>query len=139
MKAVVLVVCTLMLAGMCLAVLELPPKELDIHPTFIPADCKRHAAKGDKIAVHYTGRLYEGGKEFDSSRTRGQPFELTLGVGQVIKGWDEGLIGMCAGEKRVLTIPSHLAYGSRGAGGLIPPDAPLIFDVELLEFKSKAK
>ncbi len=87
--------------------------------------------KGQIVKVHYTGWL-ENGTKFDSSVDRGQPFQFVIGVGQVIKGWDEGVSTMKVGGKRKLTIPSQLAYGSRGAGSLIPPNATLIFDVELL-------
>lgn len=90
------------------------------------------AEAGKTVMVHYTGWL-ENGKKFDSSVDRGQPFSFALGVGQVIKGWDEGVKGMKVGGKRKLTIPSKLGYGAQGAGGgLIPPHATLIFDVELL-------
>ncbi|WMY92771.1 FKBP-type peptidyl-prolyl cis-trans isomerase [Snodgrassella communis] len=92
----------------------------------------REAVKGKEITVHYTGML-EDGTVFDSSVSRQQPFSFTLGAGLVIAGWDEGFDGMKVGGKRKLTIPPHMAYGSRGAGGVIPPDATLIFDVELLQ------
>jgi FK506-binding protein 2 len=88
-----------------------PPKELDIKTTYTPSDCTVKARKDDSIKVHYTGTLFSNGKKFDSSHDRGQPLPLTLGVGQVIKGWDQGLLGMCVGEKRILTIPSDMAYG----------------------------
>ena len=89
------------------------------------------AVVGKNVSVHYTGWL-ENGKKFDSSVDRGQPFSFPLGAGRVIKGWDEGVQGMKVGGKRKLTIPSDLGYGSRGAGGVIPPNATLIFDVESL-------
>lgn len=87
--------------------------------------------QGKPVTVNYTGWLTDGTK-FDSSLDHGQPFQFTLGVGQVIKGWDEGVSTMKVGGKRKLVIPAELAYGSRGAGGVIPPDATLVFEVELL-------
>ena len=93
---------------------------------------------GQTCVMHYTGWLYNDGvkgKKFDSSVDRGQPFEFNIGVGQVIKGWDEGVATMKVGGKRTLIIPAAIGYGARGAGGAIPPNATLMFDVELLGVK----
>lgn len=95
---------------------------------------ERAVKAGDNISVHYTGKLTDGTK-FDSSVDRGTPFEFQIGQGMVIAGWEQGLLGMKVGEKRTLTIPSDLGYGSRGAGAVIPPNATLIFDVELISIK----
>lgn len=96
------------------------------------------ARKGQRVQVHYTGWLYDPsaadnkGRKFDSSRDSGQPFEFQLGGGEVIPGWDEGVAGMKVGGTRMLTIPPAMGYGSRGAGGVIPPNATLLFEVELI-------
>jgi FKBP-type peptidyl-prolyl cis-trans isomerase len=92
------------------------------------------AKTGDHVVVHYTGKLTDGTK-FDSSLDRNEPFDFALGAGQVIKGWDQGVVGMQKGGKRKLTIPSELGYGKQGSPPKIPPDATLVFDIELLEIK----
>lgn len=106
--------------------------ELEIE-TVKNGDCSRKATKGDKLVMHYEGTLLDG-KEFDSSYKRGDPFKFQLGTGMVIKGWDEGLDGMCKGEIRNLVIPYEKAYGEAGYPPVIPAKAPLKFKVELLGF-----
>lgn len=101
-------------------------------------DCERKSNNGDLLVMHYTGTLADG-KKFDSSRDRGEPFEFVIGSGQVILGWERGLLGMCPGSRRKLTIPPHLGYGDEGAGSDIPGGATLLFDVELLEIKDAPK
>ena len=113
--------------------------ELVKHDTVVGAG--REAEPGFKVTVHYTGWLYDQaapehkGKKFDSSLDRKEPFVFDLGAGQVIQGWDQGFAGMKIGGKRTLVIPPEMGYGARGAGGAIPPNATLVFDVELLDVK----
>jgi FKBP-type peptidyl-prolyl cis-trans isomerase FkpA len=109
---------------------------LQIEDTVVGTGAEARA--GQNVRVHYTGWLYDPaaahsrGRKFDSSKDRGQPFVFGLGQGQVIRGWDEGVQGMKVGGTRVLTIPPEMGYGARGAGGVIPPNATLVFEVELL-------
>ncbi|KGM51773.1 peptidylprolyl isomerase [Lysobacter concretionis Ko07 = DSM 16239] len=101
------------------------------------------AAPGDEVSVHYTGWLYDEGapqqrgKQFDSSRERGEPIVFLLGAGRVIRGWDEGVAGMRVGGQRVLLIPAAYGYGRKGAGGVIPPGASLVFEVELMDVRKQ--
>jgi FKBP-type peptidyl-prolyl cis-trans isomerase len=121
----------------------LPPAMADsgittLQQTDLTPGTGAEARKGLTVRVHYTGWLYDAaasdhkGRQFDSSRDGGSPFEFRLGAGEVITGWDEGVAGMKVGGKRLLTIPPAMGYGSRGAGGVIPPNATLVFEVELL-------
>merc|ERR1712106_1204672 len=96
------------------------PGQLKMQVTHSPLRCSKIAREGDQLTMHYTGKL-SSGRKFDSSVDRNKPFQFTLGVGQVIAGWDEGLAGMCVGEKRTLVIPPDLAYGEQGVGAVIPP------------------
>lgn len=118
---------------------EIPMSELIKHDLVLGEGAE--AVSGKRISVHYTGWLFDAnaenhrGRKFDSSKDRGQPFGFQLGAGQVIQGWDQGFSGMKVGGTRLLTIPAELGYGARGAGGVIPPNATLIFEVELLDVK----
>lgn len=107
-------------------------EELQVEHLQKAETCDRRTKKGDMLTMHYTGTLAADGKKFDSSVDRNQPFTFQLGVGQVIKGWDQGLVDMCPGDKYRLTIPPELGYGDRGAGDVIPPGATLVFEVELI-------
>ncbi|WFD28566.1 peptidylprolyl isomerase [Malassezia nana] len=127
-----LVVCWLFLLALVYA--REPPTKLRIGVKARPEKCEVKSRDGQKLYMHYTGYLWDGTK-FDSSLDRGQPFAFTLGEGMVIKGWDMGLRDMCVGEKRRLQIPPELGYGVAGAGDVIPPNAALVFDVELLQIR----
>ncbi|RHZ84133.1 hypothetical protein Glove_85g112 [Diversispora epigaea] len=103
--------------------------------TIKPGDGRNFPKKGDTVRIHYVGKL-ENGTEFDSSRRRGQPFECKIGIGQVIKGWDEGVVQLSVGQQAILTITPDYGYGVHGFGQVIPRDATLIFDVELVGITS---
>ncbi|KAH8271563.1 hypothetical protein KR018_007434 [Drosophila ironensis] len=107
-------------------------EDLKVEVISTPEVCEQKSKNGDSLTMHYTGTLQADGKKFDSSLDRDQPFTFQLGAGQVIKGWDQGLLNMCVGEKRKLTIPPQLGYGDQGAGNVIPGGATLLFDVELI-------
>lgn len=115
---------------------EPPPTNEKLESKDLVVGKGAEAKAGDSVKVHYVGTLTDG-KEFDSSKKHNQPFEFELGAGRVIKGWDQGVAGMKVGGKRKLTIPPSLGYGARGAPPVIPPNATLLFDVELLEVKKK--
>eukprot|EP01025_Chloroclados_australasicus_P003106 TRINITY_DN10715_c0_g1_i4.p1 TRINITY_DN10715_c0_g1~~TRINITY_DN10715_c0_g1_i4.p1 ORF type:complete len:218 (-),score=25.39 TRINITY_DN10715_c0_g1_i4:364-1017(-) len=111
--------------------------KLEVEVLYKPDSCEQKAEKSKRVHVHYSGTLAADGKKFDSSYDRKQPLPFQLGSGQVIKGWDQGVEGMCVGEKRKLTIPPELAYGDRGAGGVIPPKATLVFETELMKVEQR--
>ncbi|EYU39187.1 hypothetical protein MIMGU_mgv1a015449mg [Erythranthe guttata] len=111
-------------------------KDLQIGVKYKPKVCEVQAHKGDSVKVHYRGKLTDG-TVYDSSFERGDPIEFELGSGQVIKGWDQGLLGMCLGEKRKLKIPSKLGYGDQGSPPTIPGGAALVFDTELVGVNGK--
>jgi len=120
------------IATLTLAEPEVRPSGLKVEYTSIPDTCERKAMNGQMLTMHYTGTLEDGSK-FDSSVDRNEPFKFQIGVGQVIKGWEEGVLGMCISEKRRLIVPPELGYGDQGAGEVIPGGATLYFDIELLE------
>ena len=147
MKRIILLPLTLLLSASIFSITActqqaLPPKEIKPVTELIKTDVKAgtgaEATAGHVVSVHYTGWLYDEaatdhkGRKFDSSRDRGTPFQFPLGAGRVIKGWDTGVEGMKVGGQRTLVIPPQLGYGARGAGNVIPPNATLVFDVELL-------
>lgn len=125
------ILCVTILVALAAVFVSGQEGELKVEVLHAMAKCDRKTKKHDLVTMHYTGFL-ENGTQFDSSMERNQPFQFQLGIGQVIKGWEDGLLDMCPGEKRKLTIPPNLAYGDKGAGDAIPPGATLIFEVELV-------
>ncbi|KAK0611085.1 hypothetical protein B0T14DRAFT_441253 [Immersiella caudata] len=124
-----------LLASAAVGVLAAEDLKIDVT---LPVECERKSKKGDKIDVHYRGTLQSNGQKFDASYDRGQPFSFNLGGGQVIKGWDEGLLGMCIGEKRTLTIGPSYGYGERAVGP-IPAGSTLVFETELIGIQGVPK
>ncbi|KAK0750382.1 hypothetical protein B0T18DRAFT_322451 [Schizothecium vesticola] len=119
---------SLLAASAAVGVLAADDLKIDVT---LPVECERKTVKGDKVSVHYRGTLQSNGEKFDASYDRGQPFSFKLGGGQVIKGWDEGLLDMCIGEKRTLTIGPNYGYGERSVGP-IPAGSTLVFETELM-------
>ena len=143
MKRIVFLLLALLISTTACSEQTFPTKGIKEMTELIKTDIKlgegAEAKAGQQVSVHYTGWLYDAaapdnkGKKFDSSRDRGQPFGFPLGAGHVIKGWDVGVQGMKVGGQRTLVIPPEMGYGRQGAGGVIPPNATLVFEVELLE------
>ena len=148
-RVMLLVGAAVLLAGLAIAMAQTnkgatqlaPTTNQEMKMTDKQVGTGAEAVAGKTVVVHYTGWLFDAaapdnkGKKFDSSRDRGDPFSFGLGASQVIKGWDQGVAGMKVGGQRTLVIPPELGYGARGAGGVIPPNATLVFDVELLDVK----
>merc|ERR1739844_266284 len=118
--------------SLVLAEPEIRPSGLKVEYISVPETCEQKAMNGAMLSMHYTGTL-EDGTKFDSSVDRNEPFKFQIGVGQVIQGWEEGVLGMCVGEKRRLIVPPQLGYGDQGAGDIIPGGATLYFDIELID------
>jgi len=132
MKCFVAIALTLLASSAAMAEIETTPSGLKIDVQSKPDPCDKVAGNGQMLTMHYTGKL-EDGTKFDSSHDRDEPFKFQIGVGQVIKGWEEGVLGMCVGEKRQLIVPPELGYGDQGAGDIIPGGATLYFDIELMD------